>query len=144
MLPLTHNDYFTTSGHGSDWKVHLKPCTQISKSFYKECIRAACILYESASSPLTLLFSGGLDSEYMINIFRDAGIKFKVAIISYGHYNSHDTNYAYEYCNAKGITPIIVDIDIEHFINSGKIIEIANVFKKKLLLFSIFEKLYIK
>lgn len=129
MLPLTHNDYFTTSGNGSDWKVHLKPCTQMPKSFYKECVRAAHILYESASSPLVLLFSGGLDSEYMINIFKDAGIDFKVAIISYGEYNSHDTVHAYNYCEANGITPIVIDIDIEHFIISGKIIEIANTAK---------------
>ena len=129
MLPLTHNEYFTTSGHGASWKVHLKPCTQVPKSFYEECIRAAQILYESASSPLILLFSGGLDSEYMVNIFKDAGIDFKVAIISYGDYNTHDTIYAYNYCEANGIVPIIIDIDIEHFIISGKIIEIANAAK---------------
>ena len=50
MLPLTHSDYFTTSGHGDNWKVNLKSCTQTPESFHNECIRAAKILYESASS----------------------------------------------------------------------------------------------
>jgi len=129
MLPLTYSDYFTTSGHGDNWKVHLKSCTQEPNSFHNECIRAAKILYESASSPIVLLFSGGLDSEYMINIFKKAGIDFKVAIISYGAYNTHDTAYAFEYCNAHNLSPIIIDVDIDKFITSGKIIEIATTAK---------------
>ena len=55
---LTHNNYFTTSGHGQDWKVHLTSCTSNPNSFYKEAIHAANLIYESASSPLVLLFSG--------------------------------------------------------------------------------------
>jgi hypothetical protein len=126
---LTHNNYFTTSGHGQDWKVHLTPCTRLPDSFYKEAIHSANLIYESASSPLILLFSGGLDSEYMVNVFKSAGIDFKVAIISYGAYNKHDTQYAFRYCESQGITPIVIDVDMDQFITSGKIIEIATTAK---------------
>ena len=126
MLPLTHNDYFTTNGHGKDWTVQLKSITTNSSSWYEESIRAAQIINDISDSPLTLLFSGGLDSEYMLNIFKHAGVDFKVAIISYGDYNIHDNRYAFKYCEAHSIEPIVVDIDIAKFINSGKIFEVAN------------------
>ena len=126
MLPLTHNDYFTTTGHGKDWTVKLKSITSKSGSWYEESIRSAQIINDIADSQLTLLFSGGLDSEYMVNIFKQANIDFKVAIISYGKYNTHDNAYAFSYCDKNNIEPIVVDIDIEKFIESGKIFEVAN------------------
>lgn len=127
MTSLTHNNYFTTVGTGTSWTVNLKSCTQkIIDDYHNELVRAAKIIYESSSSPITLLFSGGIDGEYMINIFRTAKIPFKVAIISYNEWNMHDTEYAFEYCNNHTIEPIVVDIDIKKFIESGKIYDIAN------------------
>lgn len=124
-MDLTYNDYFTTSGQGRyNWKVHLKQCTQSPSSYYEECIRAAKIIGES-TDPLYLMFSGGIDGEFMLNIFKDAKVDFKVAIISYGVYNEHDTKYAFKYCNAHGITPEVIDLDLEKFITSGRMIEVA-------------------
>ena len=73
---LTHNNYFTTSGHGKDWTVNLKPVTQSPNSWLTESIRSAQLIKESATSPLVLLFSGGLDSEYMLNVFKYANYIF--------------------------------------------------------------------
>ena len=53
--------------------MHLKPCTKIIYEDYtNESIQAASLIYENRTSPLTLLFSGGLDGEYMIRIFEKA------------------------------------------------------------------------
>ncbi|MBO01929.1 MAG: hypothetical protein CMG35_04750 [Candidatus Marinimicrobia bacterium] len=123
---LTHNNYFTTSGHGSRWKVKLKSGDRFPDNYYKESIRAARLLDSSIDAPLVLLFSGGLDSEYMVNVFIKSGVEFKVAIISYGDYNKHDNKYAFEFCKKRNIEPIVIDVDIEKFITSGRIIEIAN------------------
>lgn len=130
MIKLTHNDYFTTSGTGTDWKVNISKCTKKHiEDFHNELVNAAKIIYEESSSKIMLLFSGGLDSEYMLNIFTKAKIPFEVAIISYGKYNVHDTQYAHTYCNNKNIEPIIIDTDIEDFIKSGKISDIASSVK---------------
>ena len=126
---LTHNNYFTTTGHGNNWEVQLEPCTRFPDNFYKESIRAAKLIDSAIDAPLVLLFSGGLDSEYMLNIFKSANIDFKVAIISYGDYNIHDNRYAFKYCKENNIEPIVIDIDMDKFITSGKIIEIANLAK---------------
>ena len=72
MLTLTHNDYFTTTGNGDSWKVHLKSITTNAGSWYEESIRSAKIIKDLSTGPLVLLFSGGLDSEYMINVFKKA------------------------------------------------------------------------
>lgn len=126
MICLSYRDYFTTTGTGEDWTVTIKSCEhKIIKDYHDELLHAANIIYTNSDAKLILLFSGGLDSEFMINIFRKAKIPFQVAIISYGKYNKHDTEYAFKYCSNNGITPIIVDIDIKHFIESGKILEIA-------------------
>ena len=96
-MNLTYNDYFTTSGHGSSYEGHLVGCTQQPGSYYEESIRAAKLISENASSEIVLMFSGGIDSEYMLNIFKDAEVDFRVAILSYGVYNAHDTHFAFEY-----------------------------------------------
>ena len=130
MVQLTHNDYYSTSGTGDFWTVHLKKCSKKHiEDFHKELINAAKIIYENADSPITLLYSGGLDGEFMLEIFRKAKIPFNTAIISYGNYNKHDTDYALKYCEAKNITPKIVDIDIDDFVSSGKIYDIATMTK---------------
>lgn len=127
MVSLTHNDYFTTKGTGTSWTVNLKKCTNKTvQDFHKECIRSAHLIYENSSSPIVLLYSGGLDSEFMLNVFKEANIPFKTAIISYGEYNKHDTKFAFEYCQYNNITPIVVDINMDRFISSGKIYDIAN------------------
>lgn len=130
MTSTTHNDYFTTSGTGNSWSVNIKKCTRSDvKDFHDEAVLAAQILYENSSSPITLMFSGGLDSEFMLNVFKTAKVPFKTAIISYGHYNAHDTAFAFDYCKLYNITPIVVDVDIEKFISSKKIFDIANSVK---------------
>lgn len=124
---LTHNDYFTTTGTGPTWTANLNPCTRkIIDDYHNELVRAAKIIYESTSSPITLMYSGGLDGEYMINIFKTAKVPFRIAIISYNDWNAHDTEYAFNYCENHNIKPIVVDVDILHFIKSGKIYDIAN------------------
>ena len=130
MFPLTKNEYFTTTGTGKFWSVMLKSCERpLIGDYHDELVESAKIIYETASSPITLMYSGGLDGEFMIEVFKTAKIPFKTAIISYGSYNQHDTRYAFDYCNAHNINPIVVDIDVEKFIKTGKIYDIANSVK---------------
>ena len=94
-MNLSYNDYYTTSGNQDTWEVHLKPCTQKSTTYHAECVRAAQLIAEESSKQIVLMFSGGIDSEFMLNVFKEAQVDFKVAIISYGKWNKHD---AYHHC----------------------------------------------
>lgn len=125
-MHLSYLNYITFSGHGSDWAVHLKRSTCNSLGSWKaECIRAAQIISKEASNPITLLFSGGLDSEFMIRVFTESNVEFKVGIIDYNGWNTHDTKYAYEYCKHHNINPITVNVDVEKLISSGEFEDIA-------------------
>lgn len=124
-MDLTYNDYYTTSGNADTWEVHLKPCTEQVDSYYRECIRAAKLIENESSKEIILMFSGGIDGEFMLNIFKDANIHFKVAIISYGKWNKHDSKYAFDYCNKHKINPKIIEVDIEDMVKSELIYEIA-------------------
>lgn len=124
-MSLSYNDYYTTSGNQDTWEVHLKPCTQKSTTYHAECIRAAQLIAEESSKQIVLMFSGGIDSEFMLNIFKEAQVDFKVAIISYGKWNKHDARYAFDYCKLHDIVPDIIDLDLEQFVTSGLIYEIA-------------------
>ena len=125
-MHLSYLNYITFSGHGSDWAVHLKRSTSNSLGSWKaESIRAAQIISKEANEPIMLLFSGGIDSEFMIRIFTEAAVEFKVGIIDYNGWNTHDTKYAYDYCKQHGIDPITVSVDIENLIASGEFENIA-------------------
>jgi hypothetical protein len=124
-MNLTYNNYYTSSGNGDDWKIHLEPCTQKATTYYAESIRAANLIAEASSKQIVLMFSGGIDSEFMLNVFKVANCDFKVAIISYGKWNKHDAKYAFEYCKTHGIKPDVIEIDLEKFITSGLIYDIA-------------------
>lgn len=129
-MDLSYNNYFTQVGHGNSWKIKLGKCKhKIIQSWTQECIRAANIIDQTKSHPITLLFSGGIDSEFMIRVFNSAKVKYNVAIIDYGKWNKHDTVYAYRYCELHNITPKVVHVDIEKFISSGKFLEIAKLAK---------------
>jgi len=129
-MNLTHNNYFTTTGNGDEWTVHLKPCTNYENdNYYRECIRAAKLIENESTKEIVLMFSGGIDGEFMLNIFKDANIHFKVAMISYGNWNTHDSKYAYDYCNKHGINPKIIEVDLTGMIARGDIYEIAEIGK---------------
>lgn len=64
-----------------------------------------------------LCFSGGVDSQAMLQCWREAGLKFDVAIMEFeNNLNKHDVSIALEYCNAHGIEPIILNLKVIQFL----------------------------
>ena len=64
-----------------------------------------------------LCFSGGVDSQAMLQCWREAGLKFDVAILEFeNNLNKHDVSIALEYCNAHGIEPIILNLKVIQFL----------------------------
>ena len=126
---VSHGEWLSFTGHGDTYKSIVKPCTDYrAGSYYDESVRAAQIIYETADSPITCLYGGGSDGEYAVNCFLDAGVPFTVAILSYGKdfkWNGHDTQYAFERCKKHNIEPVIVDLDLEDFVVSGRMLEVC-------------------
>jgi|TARA_B110000444_G_scaffold243451_1_gene261875 hypothetical protein len=125
---VSHDDFLTFYGHGDTWKIDIKSSPRVAGSYYDEAIKAARIIYEESDNDVHVMFGGGNDCEYMVNVFRKADIPFKVAIISYGKnfkYNAHDTKYARDWCVKYKYDPIIIDLDIEDFVKSGRMLDVA-------------------
>lgn len=125
---VSHDDFLTFHGHGKDYRIDIKSIPRTAESYYKEAIKAAQTIYDESDDDVHIMFGGGNDCEYMVNVFREAKIPFTVAIISYGKdfkYNEHDTKYALDWCDKHNYKPVIIDLDIEEFVKSGQMYDVA-------------------
>lgn len=119
-IPLRFNDYFVGQGSGESWRIDLKSCQRKPKTFHEELVTNAEIIRSLSDRPIYLMYSGGMDSEYILDIFLNLKIPITPVIIKLSNYNTYDVDFAMQYCEGKSITPIIVDIDFDHFVTSGK------------------------
>lgn len=95
---------------------HLSPIQRKIQSFVDECINSAKLIRESTDLPITVLYSGGIDSEIVMESFRLAGISIKAAFCRYeNNYNKHDLKYVEKYCDYYNIKLDIVDLNLVKF-----------------------------
>ena len=127
-MNLLHNNYMRSSGNGPTWCVEIDPPTRPVKSYWEETLIACEMIWEQRTAPLQLCYSGGLDSEYVLCAFRHLGMEVEVIIMS-TKYNWHETKYAYKFCEANNITPTIIHLDYDKFVESGDLVNIAESIK---------------
>ena len=127
-MNLLHNNYITSSGSGSTWNVEITGPSRPTKSYYEETVIAAEMLWAQKQGNLHLCYSGGLDSEYVLAVFKTLGMPIRPVIMR-TQYNHLETRYAFKYCEENSITPIVIDLDYDNFIESGKFLEIASATK---------------
>jgi hypothetical protein len=126
MIPLYKNNYLRVSGHAADFAVDLDPLPNQTNDYYQESCRAAEELYDLKQGPLHILYSGGIDSEYCLSVFLSLGMDVTPVIVKLNAgYNDYDTAWAFKFCESKNITPKVIDIDFDHFLNSGKLYDIT-------------------
>lgn len=108
---------FTERSSASDrFTVAYGRCLRRPGDFHAECLRGARLVRDSTELPLTVLFSGGVESEMVVRSFLAAGIPIQVAILRFrGGLNQHDIHYALDYCRQAGVRPVIVDLDLLSF-----------------------------
>ena len=126
----TKNNYLRTSGSGKDFKAEIDPPKNKDANFHTTCLEISEQVYQSRQGKLYLMYSGGVDSEYVLNLFLSLGIEIIPVIIKLKpHYNEHDVKYAFDFCQSKNLKPIIIDLDFDNFVKSGQIVDIAREFK---------------
>jgi asparagine synthetase B (glutamine-hydrolysing) len=64
---------------------------------------------------LVLFYSGGVDSEFMCNIFRDAGVEFKIVFFDYNGLNDYDKMFADMYVKEHNLEVITEKFDVAEF-----------------------------
>jgi hypothetical protein len=123
-----HDGYLSWAGNGPTWSVDVKPVTRPIKSFYEETKLVAEKVWAEKQGNIHLCYSGGLDSEYVLAVFRTLGMSI-TPVIMCTQYNHHETQYAFKYCDKNNITPIVIDLDYDKFVESGKFLKIATDYK---------------
>ena len=127
---LIENNYLKNKGHGKQFKVEFDFANLQNIDYHSASKKVAEQVYANKQGKLLLLYSGGVDSEYILNLFLELKIKIQPVIIKLNpNYNDHDVKYAFDFCESKKLKPIIVDLDFDKFVKSGEILEIAKSIK---------------
>jgi hypothetical protein len=84
---------------------------------YKDALyNNARIMRDSFTEPFDVLLSGGIDSEIVVRIFKDLGIKHNTFIFRLENdYNIRDVNDAIAICQQINIPYSIIDFNLQHF-----------------------------
>jgi hypothetical protein len=127
-MKLVHNNYLRGSGSGSTWNVEIDAPVSHVGTYFEETVKAAEMIWAQRQGTLYLCYSGGLDSEFVLSVFRHLGMNV-VPVIMCTQFNQTERQYAFDYCKAHDITPVTVDLDLVQFIESGHMLEIAKNIK---------------
>jgi len=129
-MELIKNNYLRCHGHGDQFKVEIDPPKIKNSNYHTLSKILAETIYENKQGKIYVLYSGGLDSEYVLSIFLALGIDVTPVIIRLNpNYNDYDVKYAFDFCESKKLSPIIVDVNFDEFVKSGRIVELATEFK---------------
>ena len=86
------------------------------KSYYEELLENGRIIRDTFSGPLDLLFSGGVDSEIILRVYKDLGIPINVYIFKYENdYNLIEYTQAVKSCDKLNVRPKIIDFNLQSF-----------------------------
>ena len=125
-MELIKDNYIRGSGSGDTWHVDIDPPKRKVGTYFQETLLAMEHVNAVRNGEIQLLYSGGLDSEYVARVLLHLGIKFTPVIIQLKNvkensiYNDHDTAYAFDFCKSHNLTPKIYDLDFDKFVSSGQ------------------------
>jgi hypothetical protein len=125
-MEMLKDHYIQTSGSGSSWQVKIATPLGNIDNYFAESQRAAEIVWAQKQGKVYIMYSGGVDSEYTLKLFHSMGMPVTPVIVRLSpNYNDHDTEYAFKFCESIGLVPVVIDIDFDHFVKSGQILDIA-------------------
>src|SRR5262245_46920274 len=108
-LELTHENHFKFGYDGrwfakrqvqeEMWSVAYGRCTRPASDWRTECISTARLIRDATDLDLWVLFSGGIDSEVVLQSFMFAGVPCSAAITTFRQdLNAQDVRYAVKFC----------------------------------------------
>lgn len=98
------------------WSVYYGRSRRMPLSFRAECSETARIIQQNTELPITVLFSGGVDSEVVVRAFQQAGIHFTAGILRFHNdLNLHDYIWAVLVCEELRIPYKIYELDLLKF-----------------------------
>ena len=132
-MQLSKNNYILPLGMGSTFSVLFNELSKQYDNYFVESCKAAKEVYDLKQGKVYMLYSGGVDSEYALSIFLSLGMDITPVIINLNpNYNDFDIKYATDFCNRKNVTPLIVNLDFDQFVKSGKFLEVSKICRSEI------------
>ncbi len=123
-------NYLRTSGSGNSFHVDIDSPQNKQANYHSVSLEVAEKIYSNKINKIYVMYSGGVDSEYILNLFLTLGIEVIPVIVQLKpNYNFHDIKYAFDFCESKKLRPLVIDVDFDHFVKSGKIIDMAEEYQ---------------
>ena len=108
--------------NGEPLQFRLARCEREPLPFPEECARTAALLGEKAKRlgrPVYLMQSGGLDSEVMINSFRQAQVPFQTISFEFtGGLNTHETAFIKRFSARHELNTVMYQLDIVEWLKT--------------------------
>jgi hypothetical protein len=111
-------DEYATKPHvDTPFKLSLKKTVALPvKSYYKELYDNARNIRDIVTGPLDLLFSGGIDSEVILRVYRELCIPINVYIFKYeNELNHREFNHAIKVCTDLNVAYNVIDFNVQKF-----------------------------
>lgn len=133
MIDFSKNNFILSSGNGNNFTVNINSFPiNFSNYFIESCI-AAEEIYSAKQGKFYILYSGGIDSEYALSVFLHLKMDVTPVIINLNpNYNNFDTVYAIDFCNKHNLKPLIINLDFNKFVKSGKFLEVSKICKSEI------------
>ena len=126
MVPTKFNSFYNITGTGDTFDIVMRPSIRPHKSFHDELCLNAEYIHANRDGRLYLFYSGGIDSEYVLEVFLSKKINITPVIVKLEpNLNSYDIDLAIEFCKSRNIEYILIDINFEEFVKSGKFLSHA-------------------
>jgi len=102
------------------FEVFFKSILRHPGSLREEVNATVQLIAKSASTPLAVALSGGIDSESICRSLLEQEIDFVVFIMQFDNkYNDQDIEWAFKFCTQHNIDPIVLNVDILDFMEKG-------------------------
>lgn len=113
------NNWFSTNLKNRDkgmcdFKITIEPYKFITNGFHRDCADAA---YDIANryDNLYVSYSGGLDSEFVLNTFIESNIPITPVLIKTS-FNQEEYEYALKYCKSRNIQYVVIEYSSSDFV----------------------------
>lgn len=126
FLGYNHRAWTFSSNIEDKFEIWSKRLTRRTNHFREELIQAATELTIKGYGPFYVLYSGGYDSEAILNAFFSAGLDAVPVMVRYSNgSNAEEFERGLSYLAEHEHSPIVVDIDLQAWIHSSECREVA-------------------
>lgn len=128
---ISKNNYFNYEWIEQSYHLDLNIDLLLNIDFKTSCLNAAEEIYNTVNGlPITILLSGGIDSEFVARIFLEKKIPFTAKVIEFpNNENYFDIKLAYEFCESHNIKYEKISLDYKKWLNSNECFDLIEQYK---------------